>query len=126
MTQNERNLGLRCDRCGQITTPRGGLDPRYCAVCGQKLPASAQLVRTASRRKRMPPAAPASLLLGACSLIPIFGVIPGIGAILLGSSAKRDIRNSPGEYHGEQVANGGIAFGILGVLVSLIFCGRFF
>ncbi len=25
-----------CPRCGHATTPRGGLSPRYCAVCGQR------------------------------------------------------------------------------------------
>ena len=44
-----------CPRCGNLTAPRGGLTPRYCAVCGQRLvPLHAEVQYALSSRRPSP------------------------------------------------------------------------
>ena len=62
-----------CPRCGHLTAPRGGLTPRYCAVCGQRLVPLHAEVQSALSSKR-PSSLPLRVvaLIGICSLLWLF------------------------------------------------------
>jgi hypothetical protein len=63
-----------------------------------------------------------SLVLGVVSLF-FCGFFTGIPAILVGMSARKEIRRSNGALGGEGLALGGIITGILGTLWTLIAAG---
>ena len=63
-----------------------------------------------------------SLILGIVSLF-FCGFFTGIPAIIVGLSARKEIRRSEGRLSGEGLALGGIVTGILGTLWSLVAAG---
>jgi hypothetical protein len=63
-----------------------------------------------------------SLVLGIVSLF-FCGFLTGIPAIIVGISARKEIRRSNGALSGDGLALGGIITGILGTLWSLIAAG---
>lgn len=63
-----------------------------------------------------------SLILGIVSLF-LCGFLTGIPAIIVGLSARKEIRRSEGRLSGEGLALGGIVTGILGTLWTLIAAG---
>lgn len=63
-----------------------------------------------------------SLVLGVVSLF-FCGFFTGIPAILVGMSARKEIRQSGGTLSGEGLALGGIITGVLGTLWTLIAAG---
>jgi hypothetical protein len=60
-----------------------------------------------------------ALVLGVLSLF-CFGFFAGIPAIVVGLSARKEIRQSNGSVGGDGLALGGIITGILGILWSLV------
>jgi hypothetical protein len=97
----------------------------FCRSCGAELAGAHFCPRCGARADATPQAsegtsgnAVASLVLGIAGLV-IFPVIPSILAIVLGRSAKRDIRERPG-LSGEGLATAGIVLGWIGVaLIAL-------
>ncbi len=70
---------------------------------------------------RLNPAALLSLLVGLFSFVCFFfWGLGGIGAILLGISARGEIQRSEGQQHGKGVANAGIVFGVLHLAALVI------
>jgi hypothetical protein len=96
----------------------GSYEPsRYCGICGAK-------------QEEPPPRAPraegkaiASLVLGVMSLPPWPGAVAGILAMVLGTSAKKDIRRSQGTLSGSRLATCGIVTGFFGTFISVALLG---
>jgi hypothetical protein len=96
-----------CRACGE---PLAGA--RFCPRCGAPAVAGHHASEGTSGN------AIASLVLGIAGLV-IFPLVPSILAIVLGRSAKRDIRQRPG-LEGEGLATAGIVLGWVGVaLIAL-------
>jgi hypothetical protein len=93
-----------CRTCGE---PLAGA--HFCPRCGA--PAVAGLPASEGTSGN----AIASLVLGIAGLV-IFPLVPSILAIVLGQSAKRDIRQRPG-LGGEGLATAGIVLGWVGVVL---------
>jgi hypothetical protein len=97
----------------------------FCRICGEPLAGANFCPRCGAAADAVRPAsegtsgnAIASLVLGIVGLV-IFPVVPSILAIVLGRSAKRDIRERPG-LSGEGLATAGIVLGWVGVaLIAL-------
>ena len=64
----------------------------------------------------------ASLVCAICGLF-VAGVILGPIAICLGLSAKKKIKNNPGEHGGQCLATSGIVMGIFSIFFSIIAIG---
>lgn len=123
MTATEEPSTVECPRCRHTVRPRGGVPPHFCAVCGQRLASAPAEVEYAPRpRGSTPPAATAALLLGLCSLIPICGLPLGVLAIVLGTSARRQIERSAGQLGGEGLATAGLTLGIITSVFWTLVC----
>jgi predicted RNA-binding Zn-ribbon protein involved in translation (DUF1610 family) len=105
-----------CVRCGQVTTPRNGRVPHFCANCGQILdPGRAPRARNAG-------SAVASLVLGCVAFVPICGFPVGLFAIALGGAAKQQIKRSAGQVAGNGMATLGIVLGAVGAVIQALIC----
>ena len=93
-----------CRSCGE---PLAGA--HFCPRCGAPAVAGHAASEGTSGN------AIASLVLGIAGLV-IFPLVPSILAIVLGRSAKRDIRQRPG-LGGEGLATAGIVLGWVGVVL---------
>lgn len=103
-----------CDRCGRTVPPRGGLTPRFCAVCGQHLaPVPPATGRGRPDAVGTSPAATAALMLGFCSFVPMCGLPLGLLAVVAGVMASRQIARSGGRLRGDGMATAGITLGIV-------------
>ncbi len=69
--------------------------------------------------------ATAAVVLGALSLMACMGFVTGIPAMIIGASARREIRESQGRLSGDGVALGGIIAGAAGTALSLLAIGVF-
>jgi len=69
--------------------------------------------------------ATAAVVLGALSLMACMGFVTGIPAMIVGASARREIRESQGRIGGDGVALGGIIAGAAGTALSLLAIGLF-
>ena len=103
--------------------PRGGVSPRYCAVCGHLLAVPPDECRYARKPPgHAPPAATAALILGLCSFVPLCGLPLGVLAIALGATAKDRIKKSGGQLGGNGMATAGIVLGIITSVLWTLFC----
>ena len=96
-----------CRTCGE---PLAGA--HFCPRCGAPAVAGHPASESTSGN------AIASLVLGIAGLV-IFPLVPSILAIVLGRSAKRDIRERPG-LGGEGLATAGIVLGWVGVALVVL------
>ena len=69
--------------------------------------------------------ATAAVVLGALSVMACLGFVTGIPAMIVGVSARREIRESQGRVGGDSVALGGIIAGAVGTVLSLLVVGLF-
>jgi Domain of unknown function (DUF4190) len=69
--------------------------------------------------------ATAAVVLGALSVMACMGFVTGIPAMIVGVSARREIRESQGRIGGDSVALGGIIAGAVGTVLSLLVVGLF-
>ena len=69
--------------------------------------------------------ATAAVVLGALSVMACLGFVTGIPAMIVGVSARREIRESQGRLGGDSVALGGIIAGAVGTVLSLLVVGLF-
>src|SRR6476620_6710247 len=69
--------------------------------------------------------ATAAVVLGALSVMACLGFVTGIPAMIVGVSARREIRESQGRVGGDSVALGGIIAGAVGTGMSLLIVGLF-
>ena len=97
----------------------------FCRSCGGELAGAYFCPRCGARADGAPPVsegtsgnAIASMVLGIVGLV-FFPLVPSILAIVLGRSAKRDIRERPG-LAGEGMATAGIVLGWVGVALVVI------
>lgn len=115
----------KCDHCGEIITPRGGLPPRFCPRCGRQLlplpqppqwqaPAPAATEGTCG-------SAIAALVLGILG-IPLSCVPFGLLAIFLGIYAHGKIEESHGRLGGRGMATAGIVLGVISSGLWLAVC----
>lgn len=115
----------QCGRCQRFIEPRGGAAPRFCPLCGYRLggaPAAGAYVRPRVGGE-VPGQAIAALVLGILSLfIPMAGVLLGLLAVGLGSSARKRIRASGYPHTGSGLATAGITLGTLGAILWLLVC----
>ncbi len=72
-----------------------------------------------ARRVQTDVKAVVALVLGLMSLV--LGPVPGLGAIILGAVARRDIERSDGWLTGRAVAAGGIVAGLFGSGIGIVF-----
>lgn len=104
-----------CAKCGE---PNSG-DALYCAKCGAPLEQIATEPPAAPVPARTSAKAVWSLLLSILA-VGCFWIFTGIPAILLGLSAKRDIRQSQGRLSGDGLATAGIVLGALSFVFSML------
>jgi hypothetical protein len=97
----------------------------FCRSCGAELAGATFCPRCGARADTVQPLsegtsgnAIASLVLGVVGLV-FFPLVPSILAIVLGRSAKRDIRERPG-LTGEGMATAGIVLGWVGVVLVVL------
>ena len=115
----------QCERCQRFIEPRGGVAPRFCPLCGQRLGAA-----PAAGDYAPPPAsgaapgqAIASLVLGIFSLIvPMIGLVLGLMALGFGLSAKKTIRESRYPRGGGGMATAGITLGTISTILWALLC----
>jgi hypothetical protein len=69
--------------------------------------------------------ATAAVVLGALSVMACLGFVTGIPAMIVGVSARREIRESQGRVGGDSVALGGIIAGAVGTVLSLLVVALF-
>ena len=124
------SLGRECLRCGYKTTPRGGMAPRYCAVCGQPLgivQGAADLRLQYAQRR--PPALFAEAILavfaGLLSILPLCGAIFSIVAIAMGVSMLNKAGHAPEMRFWRRVGAIAICLGVLGGFLNLVALGVF-
>ncbi len=116
------DISRTCSRCSRVTTARGGRVPKFCAICGQRLPETAA-VKYADRPPGFaPPAATASLILGLCAFIPMVGIFFAIGAVWLGTLANDQINASHGHLGGRGMAAVGTGLGLCAGMLWLAVC----
>lgn len=117
--QAQRNANI-CIRCGQAVAPRGA-PPRFCPTCGQKLP---RPVRHEFAPVERPPAtAVAALVLGIFGFIPVCGGPLGVGAVVLGLSARGTIKAAGGRIGGIGIATVGMVLGLIATVFWLVALG---
>lgn len=127
---------MRCRRCGSKNDRKA----QFCEKCGAQLrPIIKQTFQyrpehAPEKQPEKPPEpsweqsrekvtasvkAVLSLILGILGIATCLGVLVGIPAIILGISAKRDIRNNPGMLTGNGKATAGIVLGLCSFLIPL-------
>ncbi|MES2591363.1 MAG: DUF4190 domain-containing protein [Bacteroidota bacterium] len=60
-----------------------------------------------------------SLITGILGLVPVFGILFSIGAVIMSAIALSQINKNPGKYKGKGMAITGLILGSLGILVSM-------
>jgi hypothetical protein len=63
----------------------------------------------------------AGFILGIVGLVPVYGIIMAILAIIFGGISLRSFISKPGKYKGMGFAVSALVTGILGTLISLFF-----
>jgi len=113
----------KCVRCGHTIVARGDGPPRYCAVCGHRLtPLHVEVDYALGGAPRTAGSAVAALVLGLFAFIPMCGLPLGLLAIGFGISAKDRIKRSDGRLDGHGLAVAGIVLGVIGSVISTLFC----
>ena len=120
---------MNCPKCNHEIS----VDAQFCGNCGQPVTQTAtpveSVVQTSVQPVAQVPVAPvessdsgkaiASLVLGILgfvgSLIPLIGLIMGIGALMLGLNSKNSAKKG--------MATAGLILGIIVIVLSLIFWG---
>lgn len=61
-----------------------------------------------------------SLVLGVLGLIQMLPLVGPIGAVITGNIARREIRQNPDQYEGDNLAQAGVITGWIGIAISII------
>lgn len=119
-----------CGRCGQRVVTRGGRPPVHCAVCGMRLappPGNVEhrfepAPNVEHRFRRRP--VPAwfdnfAVVFGVMSLIPGFGLVFGLTALVLALAAGRRTDEAGRPVGMSSTANSGLLLAVLGLFTQL-------